>query len=409
MTGSLRGGPPDPVTPPCFNGLVMCERIDDLVAGLRRAVSSLDGASLAASDATRLVEVLSEAERLVAAGRTLALGRVVETRAWFDSGSPNPQTWVASRTRGTLGHAAAALQTAWRVRDLPATREALVAGRLSEAQASEIAAASSADPAAERGLLETAERSGLGELRERCREVIAAAASDEERGERIRKGRYLRNWVDRDGAVRLDGRLAPDDGAKVLAAVGARALVLEREARRAGQREPREAHAADALCQLVAGSARTKAVVTVTVDAAAWERGRTEKGETCRIEGVGPVPVATARRLAEEGSTRVLERRGMDVRRVSRLDRTIPAALRAAVEARYPTCVVPDCGRRHGLEIDHAVPREDGGRTTLENLVRLCRFHHAQKTHHGWRLEGTHPGWRWVGPPRGRSPPARAP
>jgi 5-methylcytosine-specific restriction endonuclease McrA len=39
-----------------------------------------------------------------------------------------------------------------------------------------------------------------------------------------------------------------------------------------------------------------------------------------------------------------------------------------------------------GLEIDHIIPFAEGGAASLENLVRLCKRHHLQKTHDGYRL-----------------------
>jgi hypothetical protein len=290
---------------------------------------------------------------------------------------------------------------------LPATREAFVSGLLSEAQAAEISAAASADPAAESSLLALADQESFLALREQCQQVRAAATGDEDAAERIRRGRYLRNWIDRDGAVRLDARLAPDDGARLLASVGASAARLQAEARRSGQREPEEAYRADALVALAGGKGAPKAMVHVHVDASAFERGRTRLGETCRISGVGAIPVAVARRLASGGVVKVIERDGVDVRRVAHAGRTIPAHLRTALESRDPTCVVPGCDVRSGLEIDHLVSFADGGPTRLDNLARLCRWHHAQKTHHGWQLSGKPGVWIWER--AGRAPPARAP
>ncbi|MGH9001365.1 MAG: DUF222 domain-containing protein [Acidimicrobiia bacterium] len=50
----------------------------------------------------------------------------------------------------------------------------------------------------------------------------------------------------------------------------------------------------------------------------------------------------------------------------------LDARLRTALEARDPTCVVPGCDVRQGLEIDHVVPITDGGNPCLANLARLC-------------------------------------
>lgn len=384
----------------------MCERIVDAVGALRAAVAALDPSRLAGGDAARLVDVFAEGERLCQAGRALAAGRALETREWRGSGHRTPAQWLAARTRTSLGRAISAVETAHRLTDLPATREAFRNGLLSETQAAEITAAAAADPAAERTLLQTAEQETVAALRERCREVRAAALSDPDVVERIRRARYLRHWTDREGAVRLDARLAPDDGARLLATVTARADRLHAQARRrSGEREPAEAYAADALVSLADGEPGPRAVVHVEIDHSALARGHALPGETCRIPGVGPVPVTTAKRLASDAIVKVIETDGVDVRRVAHLGRTIPAHVRTALEARDPTCVVPGCDARRGLEIDHLVPFADGGPTRLDNLARLCRYHHAQKTHHGRRLGGKPGAWTWT---RGPRPPARA-
>jgi hypothetical protein len=209
-------------------------------------------------------------------------------------------------------------------------------------------------------------------------------------------------------AIRLDARLAPEDAAPLIAEVNAAAERLRREAAQHGATERREAYAADALVGLATGD-HVEATVNVHVSSSAFERGRTVAGETCRIEGVGPISVWAARRLALAGTVRTVQGDGVDVRHVTRSTRTIPTPVRAALESRDPTCVVPGCNRRYGLEIDHLVPFGRGGRTELANLARLCRWHHAQKTHHGWRLSGSPGAWMWTHPVHGGSEPARGP
>jgi hypothetical protein len=396
----------------------MTKRIEQLVAALRQAVSELDPPRLSPVEAARLVEVLSDGERACQAGRALAAERALRTRVWRAAGYRTPAQWIAARAKASLSAAIATVQTAHRLAEFPDTRRAFVSGHLSEIQAAEITAAAAADPASEQSLLAMASRETVGALRERCREVRAAAAGDEDAVERIRRGRYLRNWTDREGAVRLDARLAPDDGARLVAAVTARAARLMEDARRSGQREPAEAHAADALVGLAAGAPGPSSVVHVHVDQSALERGRTAPGETCAIPGVGPIAVASARRLATDGLVKALARDEADVRAVAHLGRTIPARIRTALETRDPTCVVPGCEVRTGLEIDHVVPLSQGGTTSLANLARLCRYHHAQKTHRGWRLEGSPGAWIWTRSARagdrdavapGRPTQARAP
>ncbi|MGH2786083.1 MAG: DUF222 domain-containing protein [Actinomycetota bacterium] len=377
----------------------MLDRIESFVASLRDVVSELDEGSVSGPDAVRLVELFSEGERLCAAGRTLAAGRVQRSPEWSAAGYRTPAQWMAAHTKVTLNQAITSLETARRLEKLPQTREQFVAGKLSEIQASEIASAANLDPKAEDSLLEAAESETVAALRDRCREVRAAAFADEDACERIRRGRYLRHWTDPDGAVRLNGRFAPDDGARLLASVRARAERLQAEARRGGQREPADAYEADALLGFASGDSAPKAVVHVEVDRAAFERGRVEPGERCVIRGVGPVPVAVARRMARNGMVKIIERDGVDVTRVAHAGRSIPAHLRTALEARDRTCVVPGCDMESGLEIDHIVPFAEGGATSLDNLARLCRYHHGEKTHRGWSLGGRTGSWTWT---RGR-------
>jgi hypothetical protein len=69
--------------------------------------------------------------------------------------------------------------------------------------------------------------------------------------------------------------------------------------------------------------------------------------------------------------------------------------------------VVPGCDVAHGLEIDHwQVDFADGGKTSLENLARVCKRHHLLKTHQGFRLEGGPGRWQWVPPEPGSGSPA---
>ncbi|MGZ4207318.1 MAG: DUF222 domain-containing protein [Actinomycetota bacterium] len=379
-------------------------QLESIVSSLRAFLATLDTPSLDGREAARMVEQFAEAERLAAAGRTLVASRVQQTRVWRNSSASSVVAWMAARTGSTFGRAAATLNTALRLEQLPATRDALIAGKLSETQASEIVSAASADPASEERLLEIAATESVASLREKCRDVKAAASGDEDARERIRRSRYFRHWTADDGALRLDARLTPDEGAPLLAVVRARADGLEREARRAGQPEPSEAYAADALVSLVDGKGAPKTVVHVHVSQTAFARGNTVAGETCRIPGVGPITVGAARRLAGSGTVKLLESDGVDVRRIAHRGRTIPSHLRTALEARDPTCVVPGCNKRRDLEIDHIVPFAAGGETVLSNLARLCRWHHAQKTHHGWRLEGEPGAWRWVRGARARAP-----
>lgn len=373
--------------------------LSGIVRALGVLVGEIDGQGLTASQALRCVDEFSALERLAAAGRMIAARRVTETRAWRSSGASSPAAWMAKSAGSTLAHAGVLLQSASDLDSLPEVRDALVAGRLSETQVAEVVSTAVIDPSATSDLLLLAERESVAALRDRCKDVRAAAIGDELTSDRIRADRYTRIFTDREGAVRLSAKMAPDDAAGLVAAVRSQTEMIRADAARSGAPvESTEAYAADALVSLADGVPAPRSVVHVHVSGDALARGHTVAGETCRIEGIGPISVSAAKRLASRGTVKVIERAGVDVRLVAHAGRAIPAHLRSALEVRDPTCVVPDCNRRYGLEIDHIVPFADGGETTIANLARLCRWHHSQKTHRGWRLEG-HPGeWAWVSP-----------
>lgn len=385
----------------------MLELLETATASVRSVVGSIDTNTLLPSDAAKFVDLFAELERLATAGRTIAGRSVEKSRLWLQQGYRTPAQWMASHAQTTVGAAITTIETGRKLDDLPATREAFQAGTLSGFQAAEITDAAAADPEAELCLLDVAKSSTVAALRERCREVIAATNRDAEADERIHRSRYLRHWSDADGAVRLDARLTPDAGARLIAVIQARSRGLLERARRSGSKDRRAAYAADALVSLADGNGtRSQAIVHVHVDEAAWTRGRVERGERCRISGIGPVSVAAARRLAERGTVKTVLVEGADVRAVAHLGRTIPARLRTALEVRDQTCVVPGCDEHQDLEIDHIVPLAEGGPTHLDNLARLCHWHHALKTHRGWRLAGQPGRWEWGKHTETRAPPA---
>ncbi|TVR54911.1 MAG: HNH endonuclease, partial [Gemmatimonadales bacterium] len=98
------------------------------------------------------------------------------------------------------------------------------------------------------------------------------------------------------------------------------------------------------------------------------------------------VSAETSRRLCCDAAV-VQVHRGPDgsVLDVGRKTRTIPPALRRALEVRDGGCRFPGCGLRF-TEGHHIVHWGDGGETKLSNLVLLCRFHHRAVHEEGFRV-----------------------
>ncbi|MGH9182261.1 MAG: DUF222 domain-containing protein [Acidimicrobiales bacterium] len=389
----------------------MFSELRSLREGLSRLVADLEPGLVSGADAVKLVRGFAAIAKLANAGQTLAANRVAETGTWATQGDRSAAHFLARTTGTSTGQAINAMETAKRLTELPATEAALRAGELSQPQADEIASAAAADPGAEADVLRTARRDSLKGLRQRCRRVRAAALPDEvSRHEAVRKSRYLRHWSDADGAFRMDLRTTPDDGAAILAGLRPFREEIFLRARQAGQREPYEAYQAYALVAMAEAAAGgggngrggspsgPRATVQVRVDHEALLRGHVEAGETCEVEGVGPIPVATARSMMADAVLSAILTRGTEVTKVVHLGRTVSAHQRTALEARDPVCIVPGCDVAERLEIDHRTGWALTQQTCLDDLARLCRWHHHLKTHRGYRYEGGPGRWRWVHP-----------
>ena len=88
------------------------------------------------------------------------------------------------------------------------------------------------------------------------------------------------------------------------------------------------------------------------------------------------VSAETARRVACDAGA-VVMRHAADgsVLDVGRKTRTVPPALRRALQARDRQCRFPGCNARR-CDVHHVEHWADGGSTRLDNLVLLCRRHH---------------------------------
>ena len=105
------------------------------------------------------------------------------------------------------------------------------------------------------------------------------------------------------------------------------------------------------------------------------------------VEDGAYVPAETSQRLACDAS-RVVMRHDADGRitEVGARTRTIPPALRRALEHRDQGCRFPGCNRRLG-QGHHIRHWARGGPTTLSNLTMLCRRHHRAVHEEGFQVE----------------------
>ncbi len=366
------------------------KRIADAVEALRQALADCDPASLSGAEAVELVETLAGVEKMCAATRARAAARVEESGAYRARGHRSGAQWLAKTMGTSPGQASAAIETAKAVEGLAATREAFLAGRISEAQAAEVAKAATVDPSAEDDLLHAAAQADWRSLKDRARRVRLEAEVDREAlHERQHRARELHHWIDDDGMVAGRFRLPPEVGVPLLHRIDTQ---TDREYKRAwqqGGRESRAAYAADALVSLLSGQGSGSALradLAIVVDLDALRRDHTHDGERCHIPGVGPLPVSVARRIASDAFLKGVLINGCEIKKVPHFGRRIRAEVRTALELgsapglEGATCVEEGCGHRDGLEWDHDDPLAPRGPTAYHNLKARCRPHHREKT-----------------------------
>lgn len=113
----------------------------------------------------------------------------------------------------------------------------------------------------------------------------------------------------------------------------------------------------------------------------------TEAGRSDLEDGTR-VSAETSRRLACDASVvRIVHRLDGSILDVGRKTRTIPPALRRALETRdRGGCRFPGCGVRF-CDAHHIRHWADGGATRLDNLILLCRRHHRALHEEGFSVD----------------------
>ncbi|MBJ7282990.1 MAG: DUF222 domain-containing protein [Acidimicrobiia bacterium] len=378
----------------------MFDRLDQLTTELEACFASMEVDCFDAARAARLVSSGERVRRLGDAIRTIGVGQVERTNAWKGQGAKSISEWLSIETDCAHYEAQSVVVLAGQLQHLPVTQAALRSGTLSGTQAVEVARGAIVAPNTETQLLNLAKHATVRDLRDATARVIAGATDEAARHKRIHNSRFLKSWRDPDGAFIIKGRMTVANGALVMAALKPLQDEIFKTARTSGKHERPEAYAADALLALcekannaapAARPSKTKAtrpnaVINIRIDIDALKRGHTEHGEICEIAGVGPIPVATATEYLGEAFLKLLVVDGTDIRTIAHMGRAIPAKLLTALEERDRVCRVPTCDMSVGLEIDHIKPFSEGGAASFENLVRLCKRHHLQKTHDGYRL-----------------------
>lgn len=378
-----------------------------------------------------------------ATARLLDLIREFDARGGWAHGFRSCAAWLSWRVGLDPGAARERVRVARALGSLPRLAAALARGELSYAKLRALTRV--ATPETEERLLAVG-RAGTAEQVERIvrgwRRVDRVAEARESARRHAR--RTLHVYRDDDGMVVIRGRLEPEVGTLLMRALDAARERLHRQRRVAERPVPRNAAAGEAADEGANGSTTPDAAaghraldadldlsdfapelvepamaplpmeqqqadalgllaeaalrhgldpgapgeryqVVVHVDAPVLANPE-RPGESVLEDGAR-VSAETSRRLACDAS-RVVMRHDAAGRiiEIGARTRTIPPALRRALQRRDHGCRFPGCGVRiaQGHHIRHWA---EGGPTTLSNLALLCRRHHRAVHEEGYRVE----------------------
>jgi hypothetical protein len=320
------------------------------------------------------------------------LRRFDSGQGYASSGALTAKAWLRWRCNLTGPNASNMVEVSRQLASLPQATQALADGDISYRHASLIAS-TAAD---------------LGDMMESHAEDILVTAAKELDPKRLSfVALQLRHCLEPDGVLRdaneqhdrrylylsqtlggvfyLNGRFDAEGGALLRTALDSvmRPPALNDE--RVGRQ-----HQADALLELcrrqldggqlpeVGGQ---KPHLAVTVDLATL--CRQPRSAAAELEWSQPIPAETARRLACDAAiTPIIDGEADQTSRV------VPGPTRRALSARDKGCRFPGCDCPPAWTDAHHVKHwADGGPTTLDNLVLLCRRHHRLVHEEGWTLE----------------------
>jgi len=317
--------------------------------------------------------------------RSRRLAEIERRRLFERDGHLSAAPWLATRFRVAWGTAREQTHLARALTHMPATRRALEAGDVSLSAARVLVAARGANPEAfdlsEDQLVDAARIHTINDL-QRVASFWRQRVERDHLDEGLRARRRLYASVSFEGMVRVDGDLDPEAGETLLTALRA---VMDAGSRNGSDddRTPPQCRA-DALHEIcrqwlnladrptVAGE---RPHVTVTVDVPALAGASSGAGD---LDHVGAVDVTVARQLSCDASVmRVVMAGRSQPLDVGRRTPIVPPAVRRAVILRDRVCRFPGCDRPHTwCDAHHVVHWADGGSTSLQNLVLLCRRHH---------------------------------
>jgi hypothetical protein len=330
-----------------------------------------------------------------------------ERLGWAEWGVRSCAHWLSWRCSIGLNAAREHVRVARSLGELPLVRKAFSAGQLSYCKVRAITRI--ATEKTEEQLVDLARHATGAQMEKLVRGYRGALAATLQSARDAHAERYLNwSWED-DGSLSIEVRLAPDEGALVIAAL--RGVEAESKETAAAPPETENVSAETPPTYSPPSVRRADALVFLARSALAGADASRPGGDPCELVvhvdvetlaadsvqsrselGNGPaLAPETVRRLGCDASVvRIIERDGRPLS-VGRRKRTVSPALRRALHSRDRGCRFPGCTHTRFLHAHHIQHWARGGPTRLENLVQLCSYHHRLVHEGGFMAERAGP------------------
>jgi len=358
------------------------------------------------------------------------LAALIERNVWGgDSGMKTPAHWLNYYCGIDLGAAREKVRVSKALQSLPLIDHEFSSGAISYSKVR--AMTRSATPENEAYLLDIARHGTAQHMEKLVRQYQRVERLNrKEQGQKQHAVRELSFYYDEAGMLVIKGRFAPEEGAMVVKAIEASIDSIQQESCEQPATFPRKrgdgisqstpdvsaetsvieettltqkradavlrvaehflATHHDGACALPGGD---KYQVLIHINASAMRPEQKhglipELNMSAQLADGPPISSSTVRRLAcDAGLVAVLEDSRGNILNIGRKSRSVPPAIRRALLLRDRACRYPGCGNTKFVDAHHIHHWHDGGETSLDNLVLLCRYHHRLLHEHSYSIE----------------------
>ncbi|MGD9020203.1 MAG: DUF222 domain-containing protein [Lysobacterales bacterium] len=372
---------PSPDTFPPAGYYPYCERVvrlNRLADDITELAAHLD------AGAFRLLELIREFD---------------ENEGWAGPGMRSCAHWLNWKCGMSLGPARERVRVARTLPSLPLISDAFRKGEVSYSKVRAMTRV--ATPDNEQSLLQVALHGTASHVETQVRlyrkvKRIEALEEENQRHEQ----RELNWYVDDDGSWVFRGRFTAEQGALILQALEVAEEQLFEEQCGVPENVPAGTSCqkrADALTRVAEGflagvdaeaSGGDHYLVNIHTGMETLQEGG--NGAESEVEDAGNVSAETSRRMACDCSVvHWRDNEEGEPLNIGRKSRTIPPAIRRALKRRDQGCRFPGCTCKRFVDAHHIVHWADGGETSMDNLVLLCRTHHRLVHEGGFGVENT--------------------